>query len=642
MEQVGDAVAALEQLYDLGQEQARMVTSREQGYDYKGSILRRTSRVSAGLGMDLRAQRIEQEVIVHDPTFDGEGDGEVVGMEEALFGNARGPNSAASHIAVRQLDMSPPSSEELHDEYRSQTETRDSQTAVAPDEISDIPPDEDLDETLAETNVQTKAKPNTSKIQKFFGRDRELPFQLANANEVERPWYLKPDCPQQDLIFTNNHDDTIRAGTLPALIEHLTDHYRRDQNFIRTFLYTFKSFSTVGEVFDLLVARFKTPIPDGLTKEQIEEWKTSKQTPLRVRVINIMKSLILDDELLDPEEKVTIVQQIKDFALSSQEETSAAKLLVRLADRSLVGVDVVVIKPTISPSNPPPPPVLPKARPKLKLMDIDSVEMARQLTIMESELYKKIRAIDCLNRSKEQKGKNSSSDHISAIIDHTNKVTMWINQQILERDDSRKRAAVIKYFVSVAERCHVLQNYSTMAAMVSGLNTPPIRRLKRTWQQVGGRVMSSLEGSEKLFDSNKNFNNYRQELANIEAPCVPFLGVYLTTLIYIHEGSKDILPPPDPPRIVNDQLLPPPTGPLINFAKRQKAAETIREIKSWQSKPYNLTRVNALQAFIEESLAQCNKVDEMSEQFWARSLELEPRERDDEKMARLLQESGFL
>jgi son of sevenless-like protein len=118
--------------------------------------------------------------------------------------------------------------------------------------------------------------------------------------------------------------------------------------------------------------------------------------------------------------------------------------------------------------------------------------------------------------------------------------------------------------------------------------------------------------------------------------------MYLTTLIYIHEGSKDILPPPEAPRSGNDQPLPPPTGPLINFAKRQKAAETIREIKSWQSKPYNLTPVPTLHTFIEESLSQCNKVDEMSEQFWTRSLELEPRERDDERMARLLQESGFL
>lgn len=79
---------------------------------------------------------------------------------------------------------------------------------------------------------------------------------------------------------------------------------------------------------------------------------------------------------------------------------------------------------TSSPTHAAPMPILPKTGKKLKLADIDSLEMARQLTIMESDLYKQIRAIDCLNRAKEQKGKNAVSDHISAIIDHTNKVSL--------------------------------------------------------------------------------------------------------------------------------------------------------------------------------------------------------------------------
>src|ERR1700761_443023 len=101
-----------------------------------------------------------------------------------------------------------------------------------------------------------------------------------------------------------------------------------------------------------------------------------------------------------------------------------------------------------------------------------------------------------------------------------------------------------------------MHNYSTMAAFVSGLAAPPVRRLKRTWDQLGGRAMSQLEACEKTFDSNKNFNNYRTTLSKIEPPCVPFLGsyqyhhiyrfadipfigVYLTTLVFINEGSKD-------------------------------------------------------------------------------------------------------
>ena len=65
-----------------------------------------------------------------------------------------------------------------------------------------------------------------------------------------------------------------------------------------------------------------------------------------------------------------------------------------------------------------------------------------------------------------------------------------------------------------------------MTAVISGLNTPPIRRLKRTWEQVNAKFMSQLKVCESTIDTNKNFNNYRQTLARIQPPCVPFIGPF--------------------------------------------------------------------------------------------------------------------
>jgi son of sevenless-like protein len=72
------------------------------------------------------------------------------------------------------------------------------------------------------------------------------------------------------------------------------------------------------------------------------------------------------------------------------------------------------------------------------------------------------------------------------------------------------------------------------------------------------------------------------------------------------------------------------------------ASKVIDDIKRWQAASYNLQPIPAVQIWIEESLNQFNDTRASSEHFWALSLEREPRERDDEKMARLLQESGFL
>jgi len=70
----------------------------------------------------------------------------------------------------------------------------------------------------------------------------------------------------------------------------------------------------------------------------------------------------------------------------------------------------------------PPPPIMPKTSKKLKLLDVDPLELARQLTIMESQLYQKIRPMECLQRSREQKGEHN--DNIAAVIQTSNRVSV--------------------------------------------------------------------------------------------------------------------------------------------------------------------------------------------------------------------------
>lgn len=81
------------------------------------------------------------------------------------------------------------------------------------------------------------------------------------------------------------------------------------------------------------------------------------------------------------------------------------------------------------------------------------------------------------------------------------------------------------------QRCRGIHNYSSMVAIISGLNSPPIRRLKRTWEQVNTRFMSQLGACEMTIDSNKNFTNYRTTLAKVSPPCVPFIGEFHPFLI---------------------------------------------------------------------------------------------------------------
>ncbi|KAG0345718.1 hypothetical protein BGZ54_005451 [Gamsiella multidivaricata] len=135
--------------------------------------------------------------------------------------------------------------------------------------------------------------------------------------------------------------------------------------------------------------------------------------------------------------------------------------------------------------------------------------------------------------------------------------------------------------------------------------------------------MNVFTALQNVTSSAKNWGDYRQELHSANPPCVPFVGVYLTDLVMIEDGNPDML------KGVENH---------INFYKRVSTAEVIREIQQYQSVPYCLTSVREIQAYIRRGLDHAKPVGELYDM----SLALEPREGEEEKITRLLSESGFL
>ena len=93
-------------------------------------------------------------------------------------------------------------------------------------------------------------------------------------------------------------------------------------------------------------------------------------------------------------------------------------------------------------------------------------------------------------------------------------------------------------------------------------------------------------------------------------------GVYLTDLTFIEDGIPSVIKRTD----------------LINFAKRAKTADVIRDIQQYQNVPYVLKSVPDLQVYILSNMQASGDVHEM----YDKSLQVEPREREDEKITRLV------
>lgn len=83
------------------------------------------------------------------------------------------------------------------------------------------------------------------------------------------------------------------------------------------------------------------------------------------------------------------------------------------------------------PQGAPPSPLVPESSKTLKLLDIEPLELARQLTIMESQLYQRITPMDCLRRARKQTTENI--DNIAVVIQTSNKVgasTIWLDHNL--------------------------------------------------------------------------------------------------------------------------------------------------------------------------------------------------------------------
>ena len=150
-------------------------------------------------------------------------------------------------------------------------------------------------------------------------------------------------------------------------------------------------------------------------------------------------------------------------------------------------------------------------------------------------------------------------------------------------------------------------------SIISALNSNPIHRLKRTWGRVPRKPMQTFDELNKVMHSTRNYSIYREKIHTASLPCLPFLGVHLSDLSFIEDGNPNMLR--------NNENL-------INFSKRMKTAEVIRELQQYQTVSYPFARIVELQTWLDNELKDSSEIQEL---FYL-STQVEPSEREDENL----------
>lgn len=451
------------------------------------------------------------------------------------------------------------------------------------------------------------------------------------SHDGHTPWYLGLEY-GKELIYDKRGQP--RGGTIRALVEQLTLHNRLNAEFNTAMLLTFRSFTDATVLFDLLLERFLIQPPEGLTQEEFKVWLDKKQRPIRLRVVNIVKTWLDaywfedDGEELTPEARTELFNSLTKFCNMLQSQTfPGANSLAALVEKRKHNIEPSFKRYARKIDNDPPAPFVPKNLKKIKLSDIEPLEMARQLCLREFRLFMVITSHECLRRacSGRSKSGNPGGQRIGDFIKNSNNLTNWVSYSILKHAEPRRRAGLIRYFILVAEECRKLYNFSSMTAIISALYSSTIHRMKKTWDYVTRNNVQRLETMNRLMNSSRNFNEYRDQLGVVSGrPVVPFFGVYLTDLTFVEGGNPDYLQAEQG---------------IINFAKRMKAADIIESIRQFQTTPYNFVDIPEIQRFLDEGFQNAPPIEEQ----YDTSLNFEPREKPGtDKVAKALEENGLL
>jgi len=91
--------------------------------------------------------------------------------------------------------------------------------------------------------------------------------------------------------------------------------------------------------------------------------------------------------------------------------------------------------------------------PSPKFEDFDPLEVARQLTLIEFDLFKAITAQECLGQAWNKPDHDIIAPNLSAMTKHFNTFTLWVCTEVVREEKVASRAKSIAKFIVITKVC---------------------------------------------------------------------------------------------------------------------------------------------------------------------------------------------
>jgi len=398
----------------------------------------------------------------------------------------------------------------------------------------------------------------------------------------------------------------LKAGTLGRLVEGLAcpDTGELDGTFVNVFLATFRTFTTAKEVLQMLLQRYEALLDRGDESVEVaEELRPEHQKALRLTL-----QVWLDQYPGDWDRPPTfdLLSKLRDFTklrlpgsdLDLKVNHRLEKMQARAASSDALSCDDVTLDGLADTSC---------KRPYSSFSAVPVKVFANQLTRMDTTLFREVQSHQCLgkiwsNRHKDPSAKKVEVASVFASVNHFNAVVFRVQSSILLPQDIKnsERAKLILKWIDIAQELRILKNFSSLKAIISGLQSNPIHRLKKTWSAVPKDKCELFEELARIFSEENNALNQRELLVRegtakhaqtahaqdrhlprmmekragdplaVSHGTIPYLGTFLTDLLMVDAALPDH---------VHDGL--------INVEKKRKEFEILAQIRLLQGAASN-------------------------------------------------------
>lgn len=385
----------------------------------------------------------------------------------------------------------------------------------------------------------------------------------------------------------------VKAGTVERLVEALaTDDGELESTYVNVFLATYRSFAECNRVLDLLLRRYEALAAEDHVPSAVDTSQQHRKT--LVACLHVWLDSYPDDFRQPPHHPA--LQQLLAFTqlhLPGSELHSKVlqKLAIFSAERNgsygnNSGVCLAAgMRLTAHHTS------------AYRLPHVPHRHFAEQLTRMDMHLFRKLVPHQCLGAVWSRRDKDRSHDAATVLgtVNQFNAVSFRVISTVLVEPNLKpiERADILASWMDIARELRVLKNFSSLKAIISGLQSNPVYRLRKTWALLpkekselfdelarifsednnrwAQRELLMREGTAKFADTVGENDRQLQKLLHergspgVSHGTIPYLGTFLTDLTMIDTAIPDTV-----------------ADGLINFDKRRKEFEVLAQIKLLQ------------------------------------------------------------